>query len=581
MGSGESGSTRRAFLKLLGLSGAALPLAGCPPPPPKVATAAFFPPGMDVHCHVFNAADLPVQGFIVNDKLQELKSVPGVGQVSDYLIPMLAQILTTQAPDDSAERAYLLGKSAPAQDPLVTSNAATMRLLAASLDPSAGPDALPPALADHPERAAFISFVAANLQPGAAAYLADLNDATPDITILSPTEIFQTSPSGTAVSHYFDWAHQMCDFRTRNIDRLFQLYGPERFGVSVIFPSLVDFHRWLGPGSALQIDDSLAPLVPVDAQARLMTQIMRLRGDVLAFIGIDPLRPWSETLALLQTCFPARDKLDETTATGFIGVKIYPPLGYRPFYNAHFDDYFTDQHAATAVRATVEGNLNALYQFCAANDVPVMTHCNHSNYTALGSFGQTGDPTHWSPVLARYPGLRLNLGHFFSVGDFAQHPLDQAHTIIGGFFDAYDHVYADVADATDVSDATFRSLLATALQSFSSAHPRLAQRLMYGSDWDMLGFEQGFETFLGDWTAAIGQAATTLGDADLPARFMTSNALDFLGLSAASAKATGGGSPDAGAGPDGGTASQPSTNLQRTLQFYGGATNAPDWLRNA
>ena len=123
-----------------------------------------------------------------------------------------------------------------------------------------------------------------------------------------------------------------------------------------------------------------------------------------------------------------------------------------------------------------------------------------------------------------------------------------------GLFDGYDHVYADVSCETSASGAPFRDQFASAVQRFANLHPRLEQRLMYGSDWDMLGYYEGFETFFDDWNAAFIEAAGAVGDPNLPSRFLNSNALDFLGLSA------------------------DSPNQERILAFYGGKNNAPDWL---
>src|SRR5258706_5452308 len=70
---------RRAFLALSAIAGGSLPLSGCGwlaalckpnPSPPSDAGASC-----DIHCHVFNARDLPIDGFIDDIYLSAGKGV--------------------------------------------------------------------------------------------------------------------------------------------------------------------------------------------------------------------------------------------------------------------------------------------------------------------------------------------------------------------------------------------------------------------------------------------------------------------------------------------------------------------------
>ncbi len=96
---------RRFILRLAGLL-AANGLAGCietdtvPPPPAISATAT----GIDVHCHVFNARDLPIPGFVVhvaleNDPLANVQLGP--------LITFIALLLDQSATGADQELAAL------------------------------------------------------------------------------------------------------------------------------------------------------------------------------------------------------------------------------------------------------------------------------------------------------------------------------------------------------------------------------------------------------------------------------------------------------------------------------------------
>jgi predicted TIM-barrel fold metal-dependent hydrolase len=519
-----------------------------------------MPGAIDVHCHVFNIADLPSKGFVVDVFLRaELEGHPFLKDLASYATEFVSDVLTSYTPDVQAEQDFLSGKLDPADDPLSRGNTRAIHLLAASMPGSALSGSLPEAMRTNPQRAAFSERLAQNLRPDAASYLTGMTPET--VVTVNPADLLESSPFGATVSQYLFWAVQMTDFRTRNIDRLFQMFGPERLGVSVIMPSMVDFHRWLGARPALDPGDP--PAVNVDAQADLMTSIMKTRGDVLTFFPLDPLRDIKETTAAIEKHF------SPDSATGFVGVKMYPPMGFRASTNDHIATFYKDSDPATQQMAmmagqTVDNNLAELFRLCAKYDVPVMCHSNESNQTALSIAGTTPRPTYWKPVIQTYASLRLNLGHFGSVVGFANNPFDDNHTDIGEMFDGFDgqgsRVYADISCETSVDDPVFRMNFASAVQSFTSTKATQArrQRLLYGSDWDMLGVSVNFETYLQNWLLTADETAHLLGDSTFQEKFFRTNALDYLGLS-----------------------DKTSANRARIVHFFGGENNAPDWLQSA
>jgi hypothetical protein len=138
--------------------------------------------------------------------------------------------------------------------------------------------------------------------------------------------------------------------------------------------------------------------------------------------------------------------------------------------------------------------------------------------------------------MSEYPNLRLNLAHFGGCDKFVGGPTSEQDTI-GSLMDGYPGVYTDFADEAGVVNAAFRTKFVSALGGFVSG-PRAARksRIMYGSDWSMLGIEQTFWAYFTDWyatfqealaPAAGGQAVLTQDDL---AGFFGRNALTFLGL---------------------------------------------------
>jgi predicted TIM-barrel fold metal-dependent hydrolase len=81
---------------------------------------------------------------------------------------------------------------------------------------------------------------------------------------------------------------------------------------------------------------------------------------------------------------------------GCAGVKFYPANGYKPSSNG------------TKIQKAVD----ALFEWCEAEGVPIFTHCTPSGFEAkIGKSGCNANPELWTPVLKRWPGLRLCFGH--------------------------------------------------------------------------------------------------------------------------------------------------------------------------
>ena len=97
------------------------------------------------------------------------------------------------------------------------------------------------------------------------------------------------------------------------------------------------------------------------------------------FIGFDP---WRQVVDEAQGNTPtALDVVKTAIETqGFIGVKIYPPMGFRATNNASVpQSTFAGLEPVTipvAGRGTkIDDALMKLYTYCNTNEVPIMAHC--------------------------------------------------------------------------------------------------------------------------------------------------------------------------------------------------------------
>ena len=87
----------------------------------------------------------------------------------------------------------------------------------------------------------------------------------------------------------------------------------------------------------------------------------------------------------------------------FLGVKVYPPLGFDPW-----PDPKAEPNENKKVRF--------LYDFCNTKRIPITTHCSEIAFVVIARklADKYCDPESWKTVLENYPDLKLNFAHFGS-----------------------------------------------------------------------------------------------------------------------------------------------------------------------
>jgi predicted TIM-barrel fold metal-dependent hydrolase len=239
-------------------------------------------------------------------------------------------------------------------------------------------------------------------------------------------------------------------------------------------------------------------------------------------------------------------------SAGFLGVKLYPPVGFAPLENLHLRS-----HLPFAAR--LDDALSALYAYCQAAEIPITTHASAANEYGLGLHTLVA-PERWRPVLERYPTLRLNFGHFghdYGVED-RDAPKETATAWIyqaAALIQRYPNVYADLSNSPLVYDPVYASRLLALLDDVIARYPKVKRRLMYGSDWWLSRLDPEADTAVEKFRATFARLFDAGGVGDV----MGGNALRFLGFL-----------DDAG---------QPRSGLAaaRLRRFYGGAA-LPPWL---
>jgi predicted TIM-barrel fold metal-dependent hydrolase len=215
------------------------------------------------------------------------------------------------------------------------------------------------------------------------------------------------------------------------------------------------------------------PALSFADQKMLMTNLaLAGKGRVLPFIAYDPRR----SLQLVKQAIEEE---------GFIGVKLYPPMGFLPVGNNE---------------AALDANLDDLFQYCIDGNLPITAHCSWSDGVfsnrqddGIGNvkdhYRNMADPAHWEVVLQRYPMLKLNLAHFGGVGEWEARAKDDlaspycrnwADTIIRLAGD-YANVYTDISFHGILARENPQAYRDTLLNKIKG----IEDKIITGSDWYM------------------------------------------------------------------------------------------------
>lgn len=530
----QTGPSRRSVMRSSAGAALALALPGCG------VTTSFFQPkaptaAIDIHNHIFNGRDVPVAGFlqqvILRDGHAEVDANIGV----NALLQLLKDIMLFGTPTAQQELVRLHGSGAAPLAP-VAREARDQQAVEQGLVALARESGVARTFrsAAPREEETLISAISADLgqpdRPPANARIA----AAPSPEQRGQTlavEIFRQEGPGEARSYVHNtpliaklrWAGMMTRARADILAELVTLYGGPN-GIRVYSPSLVDMGAWF------RVEE---PATSVADQVEVFSALAQFRRDILLlpFVPFCPLRA-----ALEREDQPGIDVLRHVKLAvmerGFAGVKLYPPMGFRPLGNSGPLGWV--RRAPRRGAAALDDELLALYTWCAANEVPIKAHANNSIAAGPGT-GNYAHPALWRAVLDR-PGLHdlhLNLAHFGGFEETrpnARNPGQDWEDTIAVMIGDYPNLYFDLAYWSEVSgtqDAARAQVIAK-MRALLTARPQMHDRIMYGSDWSMLGQEPGHPAYFARVEATLRE---DLGfDPAQITAAMGGNAARYLGL---------------------------------------------------
>ena len=588
--------------------GAVLGLAGCgvdtpSSRPPDVATTAT---GIDVHCHVFNARDLPVPGFVLHVVLEKNPLADlQFGLLVSFLVLMIdaATIdpdLEVAALQDGTEQPFFRAQFAASGPPSLEEELyRRAREAALALQ---GPDQRSRAIMRRVQDLAPRNgpqFTAQSIAPDEApAFLDRLARLTPNGPVpgteggtrdrarfraeralparLTPDQRADAAAKGVVEharnrSGVFYLAALLMRPRNGLIRRLVALPADnDASGVALVTPALVDFSYWLDERANNPVDpDSTAPppgVTPLAKQIGVMSAIAAIKANpagksrpyaVHPFVSFCPWRQLAEQTRLEpETSQQFALVRDAVRNRGFIGVKLYPVMGFLPFGNALAADKAEYPARLRRLRPDwaeqLDAVLAALYQWCVDEEVPLMAHCSFSQYPSRAA-GRRGGPKGWQTVLdqPRWKTLRLNLAHCGGVWNLAPDHAAQITAEAGGAWPIevidmlgqpdYPNLYADLADfdgvlacpaaltpalaACDSTTVVPKDSSILPLARRVACNPAARLRLMYGTDYMFLIQAPGTRDYLTQMRDCLAPALGMNPD-DL----LGGNAARFLGL---------------------------------------------------
>ena len=513
-------SPRRRTLLLGSLSAPALALGGCAttrfPDPPidgeaptglrpilapgPVTKAPGAPPRViDVHGHFFNARDVPVAGYLRGPVAHSKGGLLG------DLIEALADVadwLAANAPSASTEWHDLIRR---AQAPAIQARAAEINDLEA--ERTAHLKSVSAQFHDEIRRrsprflANFEALQAqARLRPSARAE--ETRSFNPD-SLYEAVQGAETR-TGLSVQSFGDeepppyaqgvlaFVAYMLSYRWMNLLGYQRAYttGEGAFGVDTVVGALVDFDHWLTPPP---------PRTAQADQIKLHQLLSRLSNGYMRPLAA--YNPWQD----VKDGGLTRERvLQAIRSRGFVGAKMYPPNGYRPYGNASAPLPPHARPAGMPPEAQLDEALLALWQGCTALKAPVMTHSGHSMGSTDELEAMAGPPGYamLTSKIGGSPPARVHLGHFG--GDDGKFPwTDHLARIMARPEGAA--TYGDVAywDGLRCPKGPASCPAVDRLKAALSANPVVAQRLMYGSDWLMLSQERRWDRYPFDVLAAV------------------------------------------------------------------------------
>lgn len=436
---------------------------------------------IDLHTHVFNVRYLPIAGILHQR-----------GRVPKIVARGIAKLLNWRT-GDQIEHDPVPGSPEMKAMEVLGLDAVT----GDAVDPATALAATtPPELIDDPEVREALAFLG-NGSPESFAMAADADFTEPEAhtqfaRLYAEVERADRDSIFESGAEYLAWFKFLTQSERVIVDKLLQTYGSD---VHLFVHHMMDMEHYYEPRGCYYdfVGDQLG---------RMKRLVNAFQGRLLTFVAWSPRRPNAINVV--------RRAITEGIAAG---VKVYPPSGYQP------DEAMND----------------ALYDFCASQNVPLFAHCTPQGFEARQGFGVKSNPLFWRNVLhradKRWKELRLCLAHAGGGG-----PWFGTEAWAGSFpADAValasdpetPNVYLEFGYHDEILDDAKRAHFIRILaEKIRQSDGRLAKRIVYGTDWHMIEKIRDHERYFTRFAEAFQDPAL----APFADDFFYGNAAEYLNL---------------------------------------------------
>lgn len=513
---------------LLAGASATFGLVGCTWPPSLGSGGPTNPSGpigarlIDVHCHLFNGSDLPTVRFIKTVYLGHYRKqgVQTLDIEDPDLLDGLLYLLT-----------WIIGKTrAPTADKEIDVLDRRARAEIGNLRGQRNDEAVISATAEVIQNGGMgvSDGQETGLRKVREALFFAAGESGVGVSETPLTEDAATVVARKAFASKMDlgnmlrWFALFTRYRYDLADQLAEHHRAEGFDSALLCPAMIDYDLWLGES----VDASPLPR-QVDVMGRLAR---RSTGAVVhGYAAFDPLRQ----VFFEAGQFTAFNPLDLVNRAiddeGFLGVKLYPPMGFRPIGNASSPcqtyprdildrltpgatpevatGQCTPRPAAgsLAVGQKLDAAMASLFDSLSQRSACVIAHAGNSNGSGE-DYGARADHAYWIDVFRRWPTLRVMLAHFggfsypsASAPAGAVLPESSWEWTLGRYLkDNPDApVFADLSYFTEIAGKTPAELAAytSVFKRWIAEFDPECRHLAFGTDWTMLGLEASYEGY--------------------------------------------------------------------------------------
>jgi len=499
---------------------------------------------IDVHAHAFNGKDLQIKEFISqvlwDSKTSELHGI--VESLSDVL-QSLGWTLAPSASDElkvlkkyeSALSTCRRGEherffDADRQGGYNRGRKALNEALSITMKTRPAPDALPGYFQGQPSVSPFLVEKARRAEDA----IRKMPEKYSEWQKLRVAEM-QIFRSEESVYGYINFLLHHFNYRYVNVVDYLDTYSPRsQRKIDLLIPSLVDFDWWLAKGRPTPVS--------LEDQVMVMEKISVLTGGrVHGFVAFCPFRELmtSEPGTFGQSMSLVKDAIENR---GFIGVKLYPPMGFAPYGNTGLPVWrdkstLPDRAHDNDFGQQLDSAMAKLFEWCCTEEVPVVAHTNHSN-GPYDDFEDLAGFRYWKIALNEFPGLRVGFGHFGNTAtadDGGKRSGEFLELMTSSAKSSGKYAYADSGFFADAL-TQWPKLRDTLLKLYKAGSTvPLAERFMYGSDWEMLLVEKDVDNFLENFINIIKDleertGTKSVGKHSLSDSFFGWNAVRYLGI---------------------------------------------------